>query len=546
MRCFASFSASLCLLLAACSGGTCSAPQKDAEIALMPFHGDEIAPVLIDGVATGLILDTGADGLTVTPQAVADLKLETHSLPLRSIGIGGESTSQAAEIADLKFGGADIPGAAAVVSTLSAAGLAEFPAYGLFGEDLLTNWDVDVDAAHDQLTLYEPQQCGAPAAPWSGSSASVDIPRVLTGVATRSADVSKGQIDETGLQSAYTGQILFPVTLDGRTLTARLDTGAARSAVRQDAVGLDGAALAADHGERLVGLNNASVRFRRHPFQHLVIDGIDEGPIEADVGPLPISGVDMLIGEDFLHRHRVYIAYHAGKAAHRPGAVIRFVQGLVLVASLALESCAGPPPQPACTLHQPSAEFALPQAPLDIIPVTLGRTTVPFILDTGADASILSAEAGKAMGVRRTTDWALVGQGAGGRTLVYPTRIPVLRLGNGTLPGAMMFVGPLFNMPLSRLPVFGLIGTDIISNWALDLDAEHARLRLYNEEPCAVLAPPWTGPGRARRHVRQPHALRRSRDPAGRQAVRRHPRHRVERIGPRCICCAPPPARSQP
>ena len=164
----------------------------------------------------------------------------------------------------------------------------------------------------------------------------------------------------------------------------------------------------------------------------------------------------------------------------------------VVLVAVFLDACAGPP-QPACTLRRPAAELAIPRARFFIIPVTLGRTTVPFILDTGAAVSILSTEAGQAMGFKRTTEWQFVGEGAGGQVLGYPTRIGVLRLGNGTLFGALLSVQPLFNVPLSRFPVFGLIGSDIVSNWAIDFDARHARLGLYNEEPCTVLGPPWPG-----------------------------------------------------
>ena len=313
MRCFASIVASLCLTLAACSAGTCGQPQEQSEITLLPFHEHEIAPVIANGVPIGLILDTGAGGLSITPQAVADLKLTTTTMPLQMTGIGGTTYNQAAEIDDLKLGGASLSGAAAIVVPLSAADLNDFPAYGLLGQDLLTNWDLDFDAAHDKLALYAPQQCDAPSAPWSGPSQTVDIPRVLTGAATESADVAKGLIAGTRRQSTYNGEILFPVTLDGHTLTALLDTGASRSLVDQNAAGLDEASIANDPSGQAMGINMMRVGVHQHRFAHLVIGGVDEGSITAAVGPNSMAGADMLLGEDFLHKHRVYIAYHAGK-----------------------------------------------------------------------------------------------------------------------------------------------------------------------------------------------------------------------------------------
>ena len=288
MRSLASLAASLCLALSACSAGTCGQPQIEADIALMPFHGDEIAPVAIDGVPVGLILDTGASGLTVTPQAVADLNLTVQPIPYRVTAIGGTRSNSLTEIPDLNVGGARLSRAAAVVSPLSAAGLGDYPAYGLLGQDLLANWDLDLDAAHDELKLYHPQQCAVPAAPWGGSSTPVDI--------------------RTG-----SGDIRLSVVLDGRPLTAVLDTGAARTLVEPDAAGLDEASLARDPAGRMRGANLTSVRIHRHRFEHLVIGGVDEGPITAGVGTMELPGVDMLLGEDFLHRHRIYVAFHADK-----------------------------------------------------------------------------------------------------------------------------------------------------------------------------------------------------------------------------------------
>ncbi len=295
MRCLASLTASLCLTLAACSTGTCGQPQVDSEIALMPFHGNEIAPVIIDGVPVGLIVDTGASSLVITPQAVADLNLTVQPIPYRITGIGGTRSNSLTEIPDLSVGGARIARAAAVVSPLSASGLSNFPAYGLLGQDILSNWDLDFDAAHDKLMLDQPQHCAIPAAPWGGSADSVDI---------RTAN----------------GDIRFSVIVDGHPMTAMLDTGAAGTFIESGAAGLDEASLAHDPSAQARGVNLMNVRARRHRFEHLVIGGVDEGPITAAVGTMEFPGVDMLLGENFLHHHRVYVAFHADKLliAHNP------------------------------------------------------------------------------------------------------------------------------------------------------------------------------------------------------------------------------------
>ena len=303
----------LALWLAGCDGGTCRAPVEDSEVPLLRVGAHEIAPVLLNDAPAGLVLDTGAFGTSVTPQAVRDLKLETHTLPVETTGVGGGGFNQATEIDHLKLGGAEISGAAALVVPLSRKGLDQFPAYGLLGEDLLTNWDVDLDATHDRLTLYEPQQCGSPSPPWTGVASSIDIPKILTGPATQSADIVKGLQTSAGLQSAHNGEILFPVSLDGRTMTALLDTGASFSMVRQSASGLDDLALGSDPVGHATGINLLRVDTRRHAFKNLRIGETDYGPLVIDIEKYDLPGADILLGQDFLRRHRVYVAFHAGK-----------------------------------------------------------------------------------------------------------------------------------------------------------------------------------------------------------------------------------------
>ncbi len=303
----------LCLALSGCAEGACKSPQEDSEVPLLRLGNHEIAPVLINGEPAGLVLDTGANGTTVTPQAVEALHLGTHTLPIRATGIGGTTYDQATEIDQLKVGGAEVSGAAALVVPLSKEGLDKFPAFGLLGEDLLTSWDLDLDAAQDRLTLYEPQQCALVTPPWSRDVQTIGMPRALTGEATQAEDIPKGLQAVARRQSTYTGEILFPVTLDGHVLTAELDSGAGGSIVRESALGFDGASLAAGQIGRVAGINMMGIAIHFRDFAHLRIGTTDYGPTTMAVGNMQIPGVDVLLGEDFLRRHRVYVAFHAGK-----------------------------------------------------------------------------------------------------------------------------------------------------------------------------------------------------------------------------------------
>ena len=108
------------------------------------------------------------------------------------------------------------------------------------------------------------------------------------------------------------GKLFFPVSLDGHPLTAFLDTGAGGSAVQQSALDL-GPALAHDPVRRVFGIGLQGTDLHRHRFGHLRINGVDYGAARVGVGALQTGKADMLLGEDFLRRHRVFIAFRAHK-----------------------------------------------------------------------------------------------------------------------------------------------------------------------------------------------------------------------------------------
>ncbi len=153
---------------------------------------------------------------------------------------------------------------------------------------------------------------------------------------------------------------------------------------------------------------------------------------------------------------------------------------------LALAACAEP--QAVCSLKVPAAAITMPRAPIDIVPVTLGRITVPFMLDTGAYQTALSPEAAASLGLKPPRHTFFV-EGIAGPAPSYFALVRRLRLGNGTLSNGLLLVTPIFGLPLTKFPVFGLLGVDILDNWAFDLDTRSARLDLYNEEQCIVAAP---------------------------------------------------------
>ena len=246
-------------------------------------------------------MDTGSSATTITPDAVNDFDLTTtrvteqgagrgNQLFVSASGLGGDGRYQIVEIPSLTIGGMRAQDVEAPVIPLFRDGLRSFPAYGLVGQDFLAQWDLDLDVAHDRLVLYRPQNCADVSPPWNSHTQPISLRPDLNG-----------------------GKLIFSATFDGRELSGVLDTGAGGNVVQQAALGLDPAILAKDRRVRGMGIALQPFEARLHRFDHLVIDGVDEGPIEAGVGDTALSDYDFLLGEDFLRHHRVFIAFRAHK-----------------------------------------------------------------------------------------------------------------------------------------------------------------------------------------------------------------------------------------
>ena len=168
-----------------------------------------------------------------------------------------------------------------------------------------------------------------------------------------------------------------------------------------------------------------------------------------------------------------------------------------------LAACASKPPeppQPPCTLTQADAETRFPSHfPYIFVPVRFGKTTVAFIFDTGAVPSVITPQAAKALNLKlleivrsgRHLRLNALGVGAAG---VFKAGLVVassVQFGNGFLPSGLFTVAPVFNLPLARSPIYGVIGSNIIANWAVEIDESHGVLNLFNEDLCRVTGSPW-------------------------------------------------------
>jgi predicted aspartyl protease len=242
------------VVLAAGSAGACTL-RMVGEFKVDLSRGVPIADGEINGVNTKIMIDTGSSVTSLTGVAARDLGLtastsvdgyvfgassggETYSTVLKSLKIGSLSTTS---LPPVRVGG----------------DVAVDPDIGMrLGEDLLSQFDVELNLADNVIRLFQADGCTPPQLVYWNQPYS-------------QARLAPG----TGIETE--------VSIDGRPMLAAIDTGASTSLIDTRAAASAGGALA---------IGDESIAHAR-----------------LQVSDLSHGAPSMLIGVDFLHAHRVMV-----------------------------------------------------------------------------------------------------------------------------------------------------------------------------------------------------------------------------------------------
>ena len=291
-------------LLAACQGapgggGACTV-QWHSTLPVVMRHTMAVVPVRINGETVGLGIDSGAQNTTVTPELVAalDLRPDPGMSARRIAGIGGNAYSQVVALDSLQLAGVTYRKIDVFAASLGELGHRDLAVSGLVGEDLLSRYDVGFDIAHSEISFYTARGCDTVSPPWGAATA---IP----------------------IHLSEHNHLVFPVELDGHRLTAMLDSGAGSDLLLEhgaDALGLTPASLAQDRVLAGMGLGERTISSRLHRFATLQVGGETiQAPLFAVSDGL-VSGVDLILGMDFLRDRQVLVSHATAQMFVRPGA----------------------------------------------------------------------------------------------------------------------------------------------------------------------------------------------------------------------------------
>ncbi|MBN9560901.1 MAG: aspartyl protease family protein [Alphaproteobacteria bacterium] len=126
------------------------------------------------------------------------------------------------------------------------------------------------------------------------------------------------------------------------------------------------------------------------------------------------------------------------------------------------------------------------------IEVSIGGVPASLLLDTGAEAGLVTPEAALRLRLPLDPSRQTLVQGTGGAGAVIPhVMLGGLAIGGLELPPRSVPVGPLPAIPRTLPPVAGLLGADVLSGFNVEIDTRHGHLALHRVSGECDVPVPW-------------------------------------------------------
>jgi predicted aspartyl protease len=127
-----------------------------------------------------------------------------------------------------------------------------------------------------------------------------------------------------------------------------------------------------------------------------------------------------------------------------------------------------------------------------VVPAGIDGKWVTLLVDTGAERTVLSGDAVERLGLERDRKTVTRSTGVGGVFVANDAIIPGLVLGGVRFPITRVSVGQFRFGP--GLTADGLLGSDVLLAFDLDIDVPDRTLTLYRPRQCPDDTPPWHEP----------------------------------------------------
>ena len=301
----------------------CSNLKQLASLDMQPTRGDVIlVPVSLNGTEMPMILDTGGGISSVTQKTADALQLKRQDAGVRALDMRGNASQQYVRIDTLGLGalkGKDL-------------GMMIWPDHnaqfnGLIGGDILRYYDVELNFVTHKFNLFSQDHCEGKVIYWPAGALAV-VPFTMTHPASGNPD------EPATIRTGFDTHIRVPVTIDGKTFPAIIDTGAPITTMSANiARGAFGVTAVSPGAIPLTNSDPGDPRFG-YVFHTLAFEGIavsnphvvihadlvgKNDPNNSTILGSRITRMDdalqpeLIIGMDVLKHLHLYIAYHEQK-----------------------------------------------------------------------------------------------------------------------------------------------------------------------------------------------------------------------------------------
>jgi predicted aspartyl protease len=325
----------LAVLALVCAGPAraedCGPLKRLASVDMIPGPGGVrmLVPVTINGASRMLLLDTAAGFTTLTATAASELNLHVlDGSRLKLLDSAGNASRKYVVVEDFQIGGLqgkDIP---FMITPNPNAGQ-DLAFAGVLAGDMMAKYDVDLDFAARKMQYFSHDHCAGHVVYWPATMIAV--------VPFRMQHPIRGVIGERPrLPLLEDTHIRVPVTLDGKTFQAVINTGAVRSTMSANTAKFAFGITADSPGSVPLGAvdHDPNHRVFGHVFGSLAFEGVTVtnphvairpdlfGSKDPDNGFAIGShaqrvddgiGPEITIGMDVLRRLHLYIAFDERK-----------------------------------------------------------------------------------------------------------------------------------------------------------------------------------------------------------------------------------------
>ncbi len=294
----------------------CGRLQLRASLDMTLTRADMILmPATVNGTDMHLLVDTAGGISSLSAKTVKALNLKRQDAAVKALDMRGNASRQYVRLDTLALGGLKGRDIDLMILPDPNSSLD-----GLIAGDILSRYDVELNFVTRKLNLFSPDHCEGKVIYWPATALAV-VPFTM-------ARPARGNPDEpSSIKVGPDTHIRVPVTLDGKTFSAVVDTGATLTTMSAATARSAFDVTATSPGAVSLGPNDP--RFG-YVFHSLAFEGIavtnphvlvypdlvgKKDPENANMLGSHITRVDdgldpdLIIGMDVLKRLHLYIAY---------------------------------------------------------------------------------------------------------------------------------------------------------------------------------------------------------------------------------------------